>query len=138
MPLLLITVEYRKTGFKYLIPLTLYDLMLYQLLLNMFSSWVPGTKDDERGEDKRTILSEANDERSAPVVEVEQNPLTEDIKRLDAEYGPLTEGMSLTVELKHLLVLCPRSRRRKDSYKKLQKVLLRDKGVILTIKSQKG
>lgn len=112
--------------------------MLYQLLLNMFSSWVPGTKDDEQREDKRTILPEANDEKSAPVGKVKQNPLTEDIKRLEAEYGPLTEGMSLTVELKHLLVLCPRSRRRKDSYKKLQNVLLRDRGVILTIKSQKG
>ena len=112
--------------------------MLYQLLLNMFSSLVPGTKDDEQREDKRTILSEANDERSAPGDEVKQNPLTEDIKRLEAEYGPFEEGMELTVELKRLLVLCPRSRRRKDAYKKLQKTLLREKGVILTIKSQKG
>ena len=112
--------------------------MLYQLLLNMFSSWVPGTKDDEQREDKRTILPVANEERSAPVDEVKQNPLAEDIKRLENEYGPFEEGMELTVELKHLLVLCPRSRRRKDSYKKLQKELLREKGVILTIKSQKG
>ena len=112
--------------------------MLYQLLLNMFSSLVPGTKDDERRKDKRTILSEANDEKSAPVVEVKQNPLTEDIKRLEDEYGTFEEGMELTVELKRLLVLCNRSRRRKDAYKKLQKELLREKGVILTIKSQKG
>ena len=112
--------------------------MLYQLLLNMFSSLVPGTKDDERREDKRTILPEANDEKSAPVGKVKQNPLTEDIKRLEDEYGTFEEGMELTVELKRLLVLCPRSRRRKDSYKKLQKLLLREKGVILTIKSQKG
>lgn len=137
MPLLLITVEYRKTGFNYLIPLILYNLMLYQLLLNMFSSWVPGTKDDEQPEDKRTILPEANDEKRVKSA-ASVDSIAEDIKRLEAEYGHLTEGMSLTVELKHLLVLCPRSRRRKDSYKKLQKVLLRDKGVILTIKSQKG
>lgn len=111
--------------------------MLYQLLLNMFSSWVPGTKDDVRGEDKRTILPDANDEKRVKSA-ASVDSIAEDIKRLEAEYGPLTEGMSLTVELKHLLVLCPRSRRRKDSYKKLQKLLLRDKGVILTIKSQKG
>ena len=129
--------EYRKTGFKCLIPLTLYDLMLYQLLLNMFSSWVPGTKDDEQREDKRTILPEANDEKRVKSA-ASVDSIAEDIKRLEAEYGHLTEGMSLTVELKHLLVLCPRSRRRKDSYKKLQKTLLREKGVILTIKSQKG
>ena len=110
--------------------------MLYQLLLNMFSSWVPGTKDDEQREDKRTILPDAHEKRVKSAASVDS--IAEDIKRLDAEYGPLTEGMSLTVELKHLLVICPRSRRRKDSYKKLQKVLLRDKGVILTIKSQKG
>lgn len=111
--------------------------MLYQLLLNMFSSWVPGTKDDEQPEDKRTILPEANDEKRVKSA-ASVDSIAEDIKRLEAEYGHLTEGMSLTVELKHLLVLCPRSRRRKDSYKKLQKELLREKGVILTIKSQKG
>ena len=111
--------------------------MLYQLLLNMFSSWVPGTKDDERGEDKRTILPEANDEKRVKSA-ASVDSIAEDIKRLEAEYGPFEEGMVLTVELKHLLVLCPRSRRRKDAYKKLQKELLRDKGVILTIKSQKG
>ena len=102
----------------------------------MFSSWVPGTKDDVQREDNRTILPDAHEKRVKSAASVDS--IAEDIKRLEAEYGHLTEGMSLTVELKHLLVLCPRSRRRKDSYKKLQKVLLRDKGVILTIKSQKG
>ena len=111
--------------------------MLYQLLLNMFSSLVPGTKDDEQREDKRTILPEANDEKRVKSA-ASVDSIAEDIKRLEAEYGPFEEGMVLTVELKHLLVLCPRSRRRKDAYKKLQKELLREKGVILTIKSQKG
>ena len=112
--------------------------MLYQLLQSMFSTVFPGTADSVQREDKRTILPEANDEKSAPVDEVKQNPLTEDIKRLEDEYGTFEEGMELTVELKRLLVLCNRSRRRKDAYKKLQKELLREKGVILTIKSQKG
>ena len=111
--------------------------MMYQLLQSMFSTIFPRTADSVQREDKRTILPDAHEQkrvRSAASVD----SIAEDIMRLDAEYGPLTEGMSLTVELKHLLVLCPRSRRRKDSYKKLQKELLRDKGVILTIKSQKG
>ena len=115
---------------------------MYQLLQSMFSSIFPGTMDNELRVEERTIPLVTHDEKrvkSASVVEdVKQDSIAEDIKRLEAEYGPLTEGMSLTVELKHLLVLCPRSRRRKDSYKKLQNVLLRDRGVILTIKSQKG
>lgn len=74
----------------------------------------------------------------APVVEVKQDSITDDIERLETEYGPFYEGMAITVELKRLLLLCPRSRRRKDAYKKLQKVLLRERGVQLTIKSQKG
>ena len=110
--------------------------MLYQLLQSMFSTVFPGTADSVQREEKRTILPDAHEKRVKSAASVDS--IAEDIKRLDAEYGPLTEGMSLTVELKHLLVICPRSRRRKDSYKKLQKVLLRDKGVILTIKSQKG
>jgi hypothetical protein len=110
--------------------------MLYQLLQSMFSTVFPGTADSVQREEKRTILPDAHEKRVKSAASVDS--IAEDIKRLEAEYGHLTEGMSLTVELKQLLVLCPRSRRRKDSYKKLQKVLLRDKGVILTIKSQKG
>ena len=110
--------------------------MLYQLLQSMFSTIFPGTADSVQREEKRTILPYAHEKRVKSAASVDS--IAEDIKRLEAEYGHLTEGMSLTVELKQLLVLCPRSRRRKDSYKKLQKVLLRDKGVILTIKSQKG
>jgi hypothetical protein len=110
--------------------------MLYQLLQSMFSTVFPGTADSVQREEKRTILPDGHEKRVKSAASVDS--IAEDIKRLEAEYGHLTEGMSLTVELKQLLVLCPRSRRRKDSYKKLQKVLLRDKGVILTIKSQKG
>ena len=102
--------------------------MIYviSVLLNMFSSWVPGTKDDEQREDKRTILPEAHEKCVKSAASVDS--IADDIKRLEAEYGPFTDGMSLTVELKHLLVFCPRSRRRKDAYKKLRKELLREKG----------
>jgi len=61
---------------------------------------------------------------------------TDEIKRLEAEYGPLAEGMCVTVELKKLLEICPRKRRRKDAYRGLQKKL-DEMGVTLNIKSRK-
>jgi len=65
------------------------------------------------------------------------NPYADEIKRLETEYGPFANGMSITVELKKLLEICPRRRRRKDAYRNLQKTL-DEMGVTLIIKSQKG
>ena len=65
------------------------------------------------------------------------NPYADEIKRLEAEYGPFANGMSITVELKKILEICPRRRRRKDAYRNLQKTL-DEMGVTLIIKSQKG
>ncbi len=65
------------------------------------------------------------------------DPYADEIKRLEAEYGPFANGMSITVELKKLLEICPRRRRRKDAYRDLQKTL-DEMGVTLIIKSQKG
>lgn len=60
----------------------------------------------------------------------------DEIKRLEAEYGPLIEGQHLTVQLQDLLVLVPRARRRVDAYKALIKAMAK-RGVTLTIKSRK-
>ena len=65
------------------------------------------------------------------------DPYGDEIKRLEAEYGPFANGMCITVELKKLLEICPRRRRRKDAYRNLQKTL-DEMGVTLKIKSQKG
>ena len=65
------------------------------------------------------------------------DPYADEIKILEAEYGPFANGMSITVELKKLLEICPRRRRRKDAYRNLQKTL-DEMGVTLKIKSQKG
>ena len=112
---------------------------MLQLLLNSMFSAFPGIWTEPKKDDVSAPIPETQEKSEcAPVVEVKQDSITADIERLEAEYGPLNEGTSLTIELKHLLVLCPRSRRRKDAYKKLQNVLHRDRGVILTIKSQKG
>ena len=64
------------------------------------------------------------------------NPYADEIKRLEAEWGPLIEGQHLTVQLQDLLVLLPRARRRIDAYNGLVKELA-NRGVTLTIKSRK-
>jgi len=64
------------------------------------------------------------------------DPYADEIKRLEAEWGPLIEGQHLTVQLQDLLVLLPRARRRIDAYNGLVKELA-NRGVTLTIKSRK-
>jgi len=64
------------------------------------------------------------------------DPYADEIKKLEAEYGPLIEGQHLTVQLQDLLVLLPRARRRVDAYNGLVKELA-GRGVTLTIKSKK-
>ena len=65
------------------------------------------------------------------------DPYADEIKRLEAEYGPLIEGQHLTVQLQDLLALVPRARRRIDAYNGLVKELA-NRGVTLTIKSRKS
>ena len=65
------------------------------------------------------------------------NPYADEIKKLEAEFGPLIEGQHLTVQLQDLLVLVPRARRRIDAYNGLVKELA-NRGVTLTIKSRKS
>ena len=64
------------------------------------------------------------------------NPYAGEIKRLEAEYGPLIEGQHLTVQLQDLLAIIPRARRRITAYNGLVKELA-NRGVTLTIKSRK-
>ena len=64
------------------------------------------------------------------------DPYADEIKRLEAEWGPLIEGQHLTVQLQDLLVLLPRARRRITAYNGLVKELA-NRGVTLTIKSRK-
>ena len=64
------------------------------------------------------------------------NPYADEIKRLEAKYGPLIEGQPLTVQLQDLLAIIPRARRRITAYNGLVKELA-NRGVTLTIKSRK-
>ena len=86
----------------------------------------------EAEENKELDAAPANmDDGQQPV-----DPYADEINRLEAEYGPLTDGMSITVQLKDLLSLIPRKRRRIEAYRILVHELA-NRGVTLKIVSRK-
>ena len=115
---------------------------MIQLLQALFSV-MPETAQQPMTDFRSLCLeAEKNELDAAPVIEGDDrqqpgNPYADEIKRLEAKYGPFANGMCITVELKKLLEICPRRRRRKDAYRNLQKTL-DEMGVTLIIKSQKG
>lgn len=106
-------------------------------------STMPETTQQPMTDFRRLCLeAEENKEKDAAPGDMDDgqqpvDPYTDEIKKLEAEYGPFANGMCITVELKKLLEICPRRRRRKDAYRYLQKTL-DEMGVTLNIKSQKG
>lgn len=106
-------------------------------------STMPETTQQPMTDFRRLCLeAEENKEKDAAPGDMDDgqqpgNPYADEIKKLEAEYGPFANGMCITVELKKLLEICPRRRRRKDAYRYLQKTL-DEMGVTLIIKSQKG
>ena len=106
-------------------------------------STMPETMQQPMTDFRRLCLeAEENKEKDAAPADMDDgqqsgNPYADEIKKLEAEYGPFANGMCITVELKKLLEICPRRRRRKDAYRNLQKTL-DEMGVTLIIKSQKG
>ena len=115
--------------------------MMYQLLQSMFSTIFPRTLTEPKKDDVSAPIPEAQEKSEcAPVGKVKQNPLTDDIKRLEEAFSngqPLESGQEINVTLQELLRIVPRNRPRKDAYKHLQRVLKDEMGVILTIKSRK-
>lgn len=115
---------------------------MIQLLQALFSV-MPETAQQPMTDFRRLCLeAEENKEKDAAPGDMDDgqqpvDPYTDEIKKLEAEYGPFANGMCITVELKKLLEICPRRRRRKDAYRYLQKTL-DEMGVTLNIKSQKG
>ena len=115
---------------------------MIQLLQALFSV-MPKTAQQPMSDFRRLCLeAEEKNELDAAPADMDNgqqpgNPYTDEIKRLEAEYGPFANGMCITVELKKLLEICPRRWRRKDAYRYLQKTL-DEMGVTLNIKSQKG
>ena len=115
---------------------------MIQLMQALFST-MPETVQQPMTDFRRLCLeAEKDKELDAEPADMDDgqhpgDPYADEIKRLEAEYGPFANGMSITVELKKLLEICPRRRRRKDAYRNLQKTL-DEMGVTLIIKSQKG
>ena len=114
---------------------------MIQMLLNSMFSAFPGIWTEPKKDDVSAPIPEAQEKSEcAPVGKVKQNPLTDDIKRLEEAFSngqPLESGQEINVTLQELLRIVPRNRPRKDSYKHLQRVLKDEMGVILTIKSRK-
>lgn len=114
---------------------------MIQLLQALFSV-MPKTAQQPMTDFRRLCLeAEENNELDAAPDNMDDeqqpgDPYADEIKRLEAEYGPFVEGMCITVELKKLLEICPRKRRRKDAYRGFQKKL-DEMGVTLNIKSRK-
>ena len=115
---------------------------MIQLLQALFST-MPETTQQPMNDFRRLCLeAEENKEKEAAPSDMDDgqqpgNPYADEVKRLEAEYGPLIEGQHLTVQLQDLLVLVPRARRRIDAYNGLVKELA-NRGVTLTIKSRKS
>ena len=114
---------------------------MIQLLQALFSV-MPETAQQPMNDFRRLCLeAEENKEKDAAPADMDDgqqsvDPYADEIKRLEAEYGPFANGVSITVELKKLLMICPRKRHRKDAYRGLQNVLNK-MGVTLNIKSRK-
>ena len=114
---------------------------MLQLLLNSMFSAFTGIWTEPKKDDVSAPIPEAQEKSEcAPVGKVKQNPLTDDIKRLEEAFSngqPLESGQEINVTLQELLRIVPRNRPRKDAYRHLQRVLKDEMGVILTIKSRK-
>ena len=115
--------------------------MFVELMQALFST-MQGTTQQPMTDYRRFCLeAEEKSEPNAAPVDMDdgqqlENPYASEIKRLEAEYGPLMEGQHLTIQLQDLLVLLPRARKRVDAYNGLAKELA-NRGVTLTIKSRK-
>ena len=115
--------------------------MFVELMQALFST-MQETEQQPMTDFRRLCLeAEENNELDAAPYNMDdeqqpENPYAGEIKRLEAEYGPLMEGQHLTVQLQDLLVLLPRARRRITAYNGLAKELA-NRGVTLTIKSRK-
>lgn len=114
---------------------------MIQLLQALFSTMTEKVQQPMTDFRRLCLEAENNELDAAPVVEghdeqQSEDPYAGEIKRLEAEYGPLADGMSITVELKKLLMICPRKRRRISAYRKLVQELA-NRGITLKIISRK-
>ena len=118
---------------------------MIQLMQALFSTMTEKVEQPMTDFRRLCLEAERNNELDAAlVVEVDdvqsESKYAGDIKRLeDALFDghPLVRGSCINITLQELLKICPRKRRRKDSFQGLQKSLNK-MGVTLNIKSRKN
>lgn len=114
---------------------------MIQLMQALFSTMTEIAQQPMTDFRRLCLEAEKKDELDAAPADMDdgqqpENPFAGDIKSLEAEYGPFASGMSITVQLKDLLVICPRKRRRISAYRKLAQELA-NRGITLKIISRK-
>ena len=103
-------------------------------LRNLWSSLFGSGKTDIKTEPIITeadSVKDSNSETPIPQLSVE-----EEIEVLAAHIGGIASGMTIEIELRELLNICPRNRKKADSYYQLKKHLKDDYGVELIITSR--
>ena len=102
-------------------------IMFYQLYEALFST-LTGEEVQQRAESRANLQPPAvkSDKCASPVKKAPKVNLAEDIQRLEVALfngTPLAPGYCIDIRLQDLLTICPRSRRRRDSYRGLVKAL---------------
>lgn len=103
-------------------------------LRNLWSSLFGSGKTDIKKEPIITEAAPSTDsttESPQPALSIE-----EEIQVLAHHFGGISTGMRIEIELRELLELCPRKRRKADSYYQLKKHLMDDYGMELIITSR--
>ena len=103
--------------------------MFYELLLPLFSV------DTDNRETSKPGNRQVGMTKASPA---QTDSLDDDIKCLEAICGSLDRGRQINLTLQEILKICPRSRRRTDSYRKLVSELDKRFGIKLIITSRKG
>ena len=103
-------------------------------LRNLWSSLFGSGKTDIKKEPIITEAAPSTDsttESPQPALSIEK-----EIQVLAHHFGGISTGMRIEIELRELLDLCPRKRKKADSYYQLKKHLMDDYGVELIITSR--
>ena len=102
-------------------------IMFVQLYQALFST-LTGEEAQPWAETRANLppLAVKSDKCASPVKKAPKVNLAEDIQRLEVALfngTPLAPGYCIDIRLQDLLTICPRSRRRRDSYRGLVKAL---------------
>lgn len=104
--------------------------MIKELMSSLFGSGKTDIKTEPIITEADSV-KDSNSETPIPQLSVE-----EEIEVLADHIGGIASGMTIEIELRELLNICPRNRKKADSYYQLKKHLKDDYGVELIITSR--